>query len=58
MDDPYFENANLCPRLLIHKDLLINRLLTSVFVLASGIVFNKSNGLVIKCLVEESTLKK
>ena len=29
-----------------------NRLLTSVFVLVSGIVFNRSNGLMIKCSVD------
>ena len=49
---------NLCTRFLFNKTLVINRLLTSVFVLVSRIVFNRSNGLVIKCLIEESTLKK
>ena len=43
---------NLCSRLLFHKNLFINRLLTSVLVLVNGIVFNRSNGLIIKCLTE------
>ena len=41
---------NLCSRLRFHYNLLINRLLTSVFVLVNGIIFNRSNGLVIKSL--------
>ena len=32
------------------KNWLINRSITSVFVLVYGIVFNRSNGLIIKCL--------
>ena len=46
---------NLCSRLLF--DLLINRLLTSIFVQFNGIVFNRLNGLMIKfliaCLINE-----
>ena len=41
---------NLCSRLHFHYNLLINRLLTSVFVLVNGIIFNRSNGLLIKSL--------
>ena len=42
---------NLCFRLLFHWNLLIRRLLRSVFVLVNGMVFNRSNGLMIKCLI-------
>ena len=44
----YYEND--C-RLLFHQKLFINRLLTSAFVLVNGIVFNRSNGLIIRCLI-------
>ena len=37
--------GNLSCRLLIYYNLLINRLLTSAFVLVNGIVFSRSNGL-------------
>ena len=37
---------NLRSRLLFHKNLLINRLLTSVFVLINVIEFTRSNGFV------------
>ena len=37
---------NLCSWLLFHKNLPINRLLTSDFVLDNGKTFNRSNGLV------------
>ena len=33
------------------REIFINRLLTSVFVLVNGIVFNRSNALMIKCLI-------
>ena len=36
----------LCSRLLFQKNLLIHRLLTSVFVLVNGIVFKRSNDLI------------
>ena len=42
---------NLCCRLLFYQNLLINTLLTSVFVLVNGIVFSRSNGLIIQCLI-------
>ena len=42
---------NSWSRLLFHKNLLINRLLTSVFVLVNGIVFERSNGLIIEYLI-------
>ena len=42
---------NLRSRLLFHWNLLINRLLTSASVLINGIVFNRSNGSMIKCLI-------
>ena len=35
---------NLCCRLLFYQNLLINTLLTSVFVLVNGIVFSRLNG--------------
>ena len=35
----------ICSGLLFRQNLLISRLLTSVFVLVNGIVFNRSNGL-------------
>ena len=41
---------NLCCRLLFYQNLLINRLLPSIFVLVSGIVFIRLNGLIIQCL--------
>ena len=41
---------NLCCRLLFYQNLLINRLLTTAFVLVNGIVFSRSNGLIIQCL--------
>ena len=41
----------LCPRLLFHQNLLINRLLRHVFVLLNAIVFNRSNGLIIECFI-------
>ena len=44
---------NLCPRLLFHQNLIINRLLTSVFVLVNGILVTRSNGLMIKCLMNK-----
>ena len=43
--------GNSLSRLLSHWRLLINRLLTSAFVLVNRIVLNKSNGLMIKCLI-------
>ena len=42
---------NLCSRLFFHENLLTKRLLKRVFVLVNGIVFNRSNGLRIKCLI-------
>ena len=42
---------NSWSRLLFHKNLLISRLLTSVFVLVNGIVFERSNGLIIEYLI-------
>ena len=36
---------NVCSRLFFHKNLLINWLLTSVFVAVNGIVCKRSNGL-------------
>ena len=42
---------NLCSSLLFHENLLISTLLTRVFILINGIVFNRLNGLVIKCLI-------
>ena len=38
-------------RLLFYQNLFINKLLTSVFVLVNGIVFSRSNGLIIQCLI-------
>ena len=49
---PFFHVSkmlNLCSRLLFHQYLLINRLLTSVFVLVNGIVFNRIK---IACLMK------
>ena len=43
--------GNFWSRLLFHKNLLINRLLTSVFVLVNRILFERSNGSIIKCLI-------
>ena len=43
--------GNSLSRLLSHWRLFINRLLTSAFVLVNRIVLNKSNGLMIKCLI-------
>ena len=37
--------------LLFHRNLLINRLLKSVFVIVDGLVFERSNGLIIECLI-------
>ena len=45
------EKQNLYSRLLLHENLPISRLLTGVFVHVNGIVFNRSNGLTIKCLI-------
>ena len=42
---------DLCSRLLFHYKLLINRLLTSVFVLVNRKVFRRSNNLIIKRLI-------
>ena len=42
---------NFCSRLLFHINLLINRLLTSVFVLVNGIAINRSKGLITKYLI-------
>ena len=42
---------NICSRFLLYYNLLVNRLLTSVFVLVNGIVCNRSNGLMIKYLI-------
>ena len=47
---------NSWSRLLFHKNLLINRLL-SVFVLVNGIVFERSNGLIIEYLIEVKYFK-
>ena len=45
---------DLLSGLLIHWRLLINRLLTSAFVPVNIIIFDKSNGLMIKCLMFNS----
>ena len=42
---------SLCSRWLFHLKLLVKRLLTSVFVLVNGIVFNRSKGLITECLI-------
>ena len=46
----FLKMRNICSGSFFHKNLLINRLLTIVFVLINGIVFNRSNGLMIKFL--------
>ena len=48
----YFENVcNLRSRLFFHQKLLMNRLLSRTFVVVNGIVFNRSNGFMIKGLI-------
>ena len=42
---------NLYRGLLFYENLLTDRLLTSAFALANGIVFSGSNGLAIQCLI-------
>ena len=37
--------------LLFYQNLLMNKLLTTVFVLVNGIVFSRSNGLITQCLI-------
>ena len=62
MDIPFIQSRfavfSFCVKNYYLENLLINRLLPSAFVLVNGIVFNRSNGLMIKCLIIACLLKE